>query len=149
MDTTKSFEGVISEITLIFEEALSGVKSTTLLYTIPEKLLHKEDRSLGHSLLDAENPANKMATQTVIKTMLRKPFFLNRPLCNVANFSPSLEFFISIVNKHCHFCQADRPGSTLFHRQRYFLQLLPIYSLRSCILFRKRLINHTLRTSCW
>ena len=115
MDTTKSFEGVISEITLIFEEALSGVKSTTLLYTIPEKLLHKEDRSLGHSLLDAENPANKMATQTVIKTMLRKPFFLNRPLCNVANFSPSLEFFISIVNKHCHFCQETHIKSNLTH----------------------------------
>jgi len=73
MDTTKSFEGEISEITLIFEKVLSGVKSTTLLSTSPkEYTLHKDDRSLVHSLLDAENPANKMATHTIIKTMLRK-----------------------------------------------------------------------------
>lgn len=78
MDATKSFEGVISEITSILKKLLSGVASILLLFTLypKEYTLHKNDRSLVHRLLDAENPANKIATHTVINTILRKNILL-------------------------------------------------------------------------
>lgn len=78
MDATKSFEVVISEITSSLKKVLSGVTSIPLLFTLypKEYTLHKNDRSLVHNLLDAVNPPNKIATHTVINTILRKSILL-------------------------------------------------------------------------
>ena len=74
MDTIKFRERVMSVFSLIFEMVLSGVKSITLLSKLSSKeyTLHKNDRSLVHRLLDVENPANKIATHTIIKPILLK-----------------------------------------------------------------------------
>lgn len=78
MDATKSLERVISEITSSLKKLLSGVTSIPPPFTLytKEYTLHKNDRSLVHRLLDAENPANKIAAHIVINTILRKKFLL-------------------------------------------------------------------------